>query len=91
MWWPEGTHNRIVFATFHPSAALRQKTYERAIIIDLSYLRVLLDNPGAKWIETCVVCQSADVDYADLYGMYYCAEHVPAKVSASATRRGDTE
>lgn len=76
MWW----RGKNVFSTFHPAAALRQKTYERSIVVDLSKLKLLLDNPDANWPVDCVSCGTFDIDWADDYGLYWCDTHAPAHV-----------
>lgn len=71
---------KTVFSTFHPAAALRQKSYERAIVVDLVALRRLLDDPGARWPEDCVGCQSFEVEHCDERRMFWCAKCAPDTV-----------
>lgn len=69
---------RVNFVTYHPSAALRNGNYERAMVEDLQNFKAMID--GGRWTahisDHCLVCGK----WAEWFGedgMALCLDHSP--------------
>lgn len=78
-------HNgRVTFATYHPSAALRNGNYEEAMLADVAAFRELYDAyvvRGEEWTkfipDQCAGCSSIDVIWFEAAGLGWCEIHLP--------------
>lgn len=70
---------RIVYATYHPAAALRNSNYEAAMIDDLErFVQVVAaDDPFAFIPDECSGCTSDEVCWYEDSGLGWCVNHIP--------------
>lgn len=80
--------NRICFAAYHPSAALRNGKYERGLKRDLDRFRQLVD--AKDWSDLipddCSRCDADAVVWEDA-GLGWCGTHVPDPMREDYDRR----
>jgi DNA polymerase len=76
--WTRG--GRIYFASYHPSAALRQRLYERTLAEELETFATCV--AGRDWQELipdkCVSC-TGWIAWVDEEGLGWCEDHAPAE------------
>jgi uracil-DNA glycosylase len=81
-------HNRICFASYHPSAALRNAKYERVLKRDLATFARLIG--AEKWDDLipddCSRCD-ADAVLWEVTGLGWCAAHAPEDMRANHDAR----
>lgn len=72
---------RILYATYHPAAALRHAPYEDAMRADLERFRHIIDTGRDGWMKfipnSCAACANNAEWYEEDVGLGWCPIHLP--------------
>jgi DNA polymerase len=79
-WRRHADSSRIMFATYHPAAALRNSIMEKSMNEDLHLFAAMVEDGVENWMEyisdRCIIC--GDFMYwLEVSGLAYCEQHMP--------------